>query len=86
MDFLLNGDETGRTTILLAHGSGAAMDTPWMDAVAEGLEAHGFRAARFEFSYMSARRTGGSKRPPQRPTPTRQNSLPPLTRLAAMVR
>lgn len=64
MDFLLNGDETGRTTILLAHGSGAAMDTPWMDAVAERLEAQGFRAARFEFSYMSARRTGGSKRPP----------------------
>ena len=64
MDFLLNGDETGRTTILLAHGSGAAMDTPWMDTVAEGLDAQGFRVARFEFSYMSARRTGGSKRPP----------------------
>ncbi|MEO3480188.1 alpha/beta family hydrolase [Phaeobacter sp. CAU 1743] len=64
MDFLLNGDEPGRTTILLAHGSGAAMDTPWMDTVAEGLDAQGFRVARFEFSYMSARRTGGSKRPP----------------------
>lgn len=64
IDFLLNRDETGRTMILLAHGSGAAMDTPWMDTVAEGLEAQGFRAARFEFSYMSARRTSGSKRPP----------------------
>ena len=64
MDFLLNGDETGRTTILLAHGSGAAMDTPWMDMVAEGLAAQGFRVARFEFSYMAARRTGGSKHPP----------------------
>ena len=33
MDFLLNGDETGRTTILLAHGAGAAMDTLWMNAL-----------------------------------------------------
>ncbi|MEC9198347.1 MAG: alpha/beta family hydrolase [Pseudomonadota bacterium] len=64
MEFLLNGDVKGRTTILLAHGSGAAMDTPWMDMVAEGLDAQGFRVARFEFSYMAARRTGGSKRPP----------------------
>ncbi|MCI5042425.1 MAG: alpha/beta hydrolase [Donghicola eburneus] len=64
MDFLLNGDELGRTTILLAHGSGAPMDTPWMNTVAENLADEGFRVARFEFSYMAARRTGGSKRPP----------------------
>ncbi|SCM65963.1 alpha/beta family hydrolase [Donghicola eburneus] len=64
MDFLLNGDEPGRTTILLAHGSGAPMDTPWMNTVAENLAGEGFRVARFEFSYMAARRTGGSKRPP----------------------
>ena len=64
MEFLLNGNEKGRTTILLAHGSGAPMDTPWMNMVAEGLADQGFRVARFEFSYMAARRTGGSKRPP----------------------
>lgn len=64
MTFLLNGDEAGRTTVLLAHGAGAAMDTPWMETVAEGLAAQGLRVARFEFSYMAARRTGGSKRPP----------------------
>ena len=64
MDFLLNGDDPGRTTILLAHGSGATMDTPWMNNVAENLAEEGFRVARFEFSYMAARRTGGSKRPP----------------------
>lgn len=64
MDVLLNGDEAGRTTVLLAHGAGAAMDTPWMQSVAEGLAAHGLRVARFEFSYMAARRSGGSKRPP----------------------
>lgn len=64
MEFLLNGDPAARTTILLAHGAGAAMDTPWMDAVAGGLAKTGFRVARFEFSYMAARREGGTKRPP----------------------
>ncbi|WP_010138657.1 alpha/beta family hydrolase [Oceanicola sp. S124] len=64
MDFLLTGDAPGRTTVLLAHGAGAAMDTPWMNTVAEGLAGQGLRVARFEFSYMAARRTGGSKRPP----------------------
>ncbi|WP_264212502.1 alpha/beta family hydrolase [Leisingera thetidis] len=64
MKFLLNGDEPGRTTILLAHGAGAAMDTPWMATTAGALAECGFRVARFEFSYMAARRTGGSKRPP----------------------
>lgn len=64
MDFLLNGDETGRTTILLAHGSGAAMAPPGWMRLPTGWKAQGFRAARFEFSYMSARRTGGSRRPP----------------------
>lgn len=64
MEYLLNGDEPGRTTILLAHGAGAAMDTPWMTTVAEGLADRGFRVARFEFGYMAARRTGGSRRPP----------------------
>lgn len=64
VDFLLNGDAPGRPTVLLAHGAGAHMDTPWMSAVAEGLAARGLRVARFEFAYMSARRDGGSRRPP----------------------
>ncbi|MFW8637501.1 alpha/beta family hydrolase [Cribrihabitans pelagius] len=62
--FLLNGDEAGRATVLLAHGAGAAMDTAFMAAIAEGLAARGLRVARFEFAYMAARRTGGPKRPP----------------------
>ncbi len=40
------------------------MDTPFMTAIAEGLAGRGLRVARFEFAYMAARRTGGSKRPP----------------------
>lgn len=63
-EFLINGDAPGRPTILLAHGAGAAMDTPWMMAMADLLAAQGVRVARFEFAYMAARRTGGPKRPP----------------------
>ncbi|SNS06506.1 hypothetical protein SAMN04488078_100378 [Antarctobacter heliothermus] len=61
---LIDGDEPGRPTLLLAHGAGAPMDTPWMISVAEGLASRGLRVARFEFAYMAARRTGGPKRPP----------------------
>jgi len=64
MDFLMNGDAPGRPTVLLAHGAGAAMDTPWMASVAKKLADQDCRVARFEFSYMAARRTGGSRRPP----------------------
>ena len=37
-----------------------------MNQVAEGIASAGFRVLRFEFPYMAGRRTGGSKRPPDR--------------------
>ncbi|ETW11153.1 putative hydrolase protein [Roseivivax marinus] len=51
-------------TLLLAHGSGAPMDTRFMTEVAEGLATRGVSVLRFEFDYMADRRTGGAKRPP----------------------
>ena len=68
MEFLFDGDPAARATILLAHGAGAAMDTPWMAAMAEKLAERGLRVARFEFAYMAGRRSGGSKRPPPKVT------------------
>jgi len=68
MEFLFNGDPAARTTILLAHGAGAAMDTAWMTAVAGKLAERGLRVARFEFAYMAGRRSGGSRRPPPKVT------------------
>lgn len=65
-DFLIIGPETSKTTIALAHGAGAAMDSPFMAAFADGLARRGFRVARFEFPYMAGRRTTGRKRPPDR--------------------
>ncbi|MGG7646376.1 alpha/beta family hydrolase [Rhodovulum sp. YNF3179] len=64
MDFLFDGN--GRVTVLLAHGAGAPMDTPFMETVASEIASAGFRVARFEFDYMARRRTGGAKRPPPR--------------------
>ncbi len=63
-NILFTGSENSKITIALAHGAGAPMDTPFMNAFADGLAGHGFRIARFEFPYMAERRTGGSKRPP----------------------
>ena len=68
MGFLFDGDPAARATILLAHGAGAPMDTPWMAAVAGKLAERGLRVARFEFAYMAGRRSGGSKRPPPKVT------------------
>ena len=62
--FLFDGPADGALTLVLAHGAGAPMDTPFMTAFAEGLGARGLRVARFEFPYMAARRADGRKRPP----------------------
>jgi len=64
MPFLFTGPDDAATTILLAHGSGAPMDSASMNAAAAALAAEGLRIARFEFPYMAARRTEGSRRPP----------------------
>jgi predicted alpha/beta-hydrolase family hydrolase len=63
---LFDGPARASRTIALAHGAGAAMDAPFMTAVAHGLADHGFRVARFEFPYMAIRRESGKKKPPDR--------------------
>ncbi len=65
-DLLFNGPEDAPLTVALAHGAGAPMDSPFMAAFAEGLAHAGYRAARFEFPYMAARRETGVKKPPDR--------------------
>lgn len=67
---LWNGPTSARLTVVLAHGAGAPMDTPFMTFFAEGLAARGYRVARFEFPYMAARRPNGQidgkRKPPDR--------------------
>ncbi len=66
-DFLFDGPPGGTPVIVLAHGAGAPMDSPFMRIAAEGLGARGRRVARFEFPYMQARRTSGRRGAPDRP-------------------
>lgn len=52
--------------LLLAHGAGAPMDSPFMESLAGHLNDQGIVVLRFEFPYMAERRGGASKRPPDR--------------------
>lgn len=63
-EICFDGPEAAPRTLALAHGAGAGMDSPFMQAAADGLAARGVRVARFEFPYMAARRADGRKRPP----------------------
>lgn len=64
-DFLTNQPVDPITAhMVLAHGAGAAMDTPFMDTIATGLANHGIRVSRFEFPYMAERRLDGARRGP----------------------
>jgi len=67
-DFLFDGPEDARFTLLLAHGAGAPMDSASMNATAKALAAASIRVARFEFAYMAARRTGTRRPPPKAET------------------
>ncbi len=62
--FIFDGPEDGFATVLLAHGAGAPMDSPSMNATAKALAGQGFRIARFEFGYMASRRGEGGRKPP----------------------
>lgn len=61
-------------TLILAHGAGAPMVSPFMDQLALQLAVRGVRVLRFEFPYMAARREDGRKRPPN-PMPVLQAHL-----------
>jgi predicted alpha/beta-hydrolase family hydrolase len=56
-----DGPPDARTTLVLAHGAGAPMDSPYLEALARDLAERGLRVARFEFPYMAKRREGGGR-------------------------
>ena len=63
-EWLVTGDLASRPLVILAHGAGAPMDSPFMNRVAEGLAATGLCVIRFEFPYMHARRVSGARKGP----------------------
>lgn len=52
--------------LLLTHGAGAPMDSPFMNAIVEEVAAAGIEVIRFEFEYMAKRREDGKRRGPDR--------------------
>ena len=61
----LDGPADG-PTIVLAHGAGAPMDSPFMEEMTHRLAAAGLRVVRFEFPYMQRRRELGRRAAPDR--------------------
>ena len=64
-ELLVDGPSSART-VVLAHGAGAGMNTPYMSFFATGLAGRGFRVVRFEFPYMSSQRRTGKRGAPDR--------------------
>jgi predicted alpha/beta-hydrolase family hydrolase len=56
---LLLRPDNARACLVLAHGAGAGMSHPFMEAVARGLAERGIATVRYQFPYMEK----GSKRP-----------------------
>src|SRR5262252_43976 len=56
---LLICPDNARACVVLAHGAGAGMTHPSMEAVARGLAARGIATLRYQFPYMEK----GSRRP-----------------------
>ena len=61
---LIDGPADAPATLLLAHGAGAPMDSPFMQAMATGLAERGWRVVRFEFPYMARARLTGRRAGP----------------------
>ena len=63
---LESGRQNASCRLILAHGAGVGITSPFLETMAELISGHGIAVTRFEFDYMAARRNGGSKRPPPR--------------------
>ena len=83
LEFLYSGPPDSRAKVVLAHGSGQPMDSPFMTALAEGLGTAGVRVARFEFPYMRQIRAGAKQRPPDKAPLLQQTWLEVLEHLGS---
>ncbi len=77
---LIDGPDPAPATVLLAHGAGAPMDSPFMAAIAGGLAQRGWRVVRFEFPSMARQRSTGRRHGPDR-MPVQQEAFRAQVRL-----
>ena len=66
-ELLFDGPADAASTLILAHGAGAPMDSPYMARIAAAMGRAGIRVVRFEFPYMRARREGRHPGPDREP-------------------
>ena len=65
-ELLRTGPASAAHTIVLAHGAGAGMRSPFMTSFADGLGSRGIAVCRFEFPYMQEMSASGRRLPPNR--------------------
>ena len=64
MPYILHDGPAGAGhRLIIAHGAGTGIESPFMESMTALVVARGFAVTRFEFAYMAARRTGGPRRP-----------------------
>ena len=66
LEWLSDGPAKAHWTLVLAHGAGQGMDSPFMAQISATLAQAGLRVIRFEFPYMTDMRRTGKRKPPNR--------------------
>ncbi|MHA2940269.1 alpha/beta family hydrolase [Vibrio sp. RC27] len=61
----INGEQN-RATFIFAHGAGAGLDHPFMEAIASQLAQSNILVIRFNFPYMVRQKEENKRRPPDR--------------------
>ena len=61
-NLLVSGSDSAPLRVLLAHGAGAGMDSPFMAAMADGLAEQGWQVLRFNFLTCSGNAAAASVR------------------------
>jgi uncharacterized protein len=64
VSLITEGPAAATAYVLLAHGAGAPMTSPFMEKIAGLLVERSLGVSRFEFAYMAGRREDGKRRPP----------------------
>ncbi len=66
LSLITEGPPAAAARLVLAHGAGAPMTSPFMEKITRLLSERGLGVSRFEFAYMAGRREDGKRRPPPR--------------------
>ena len=84
MTYILHaGPNDAARHLILAHGAGAGVGSPFMTGIADLLAARGIALTLFEFAYMAQRRTGGPRRPPPKTEALAQEYASVITSISA---